>query len=51
VGEHRGVSLNHSTPAIKEWLAAHPRFVLHFTPTSSSWLNLRAEGGRDLAAK
>jgi transposase len=28
------------TPAIKAWLAAHPRFVLHFTPTSSSWLNL-----------
>ena len=30
----------HKTPAIKCWLAAHPRFVLHFTPTSSSWLNL-----------
>jgi transposase len=30
----------HKTPAIKKWLAAHPRFVLHFTPTSSSWLNL-----------
>jgi transposase len=30
----------HKTPAIKNWLAAHPRFVLHFTPTSSSWLNL-----------
>jgi transposase len=30
----------HKTPAIKRWLAAHPRFVLHFTPTSSSWLNL-----------
>ncbi len=25
----------HKTPAIKRWLAAHPRFVLHFTPTSS----------------
>ena len=33
-------SSTHSTPAIKEWLTAHPRFVLHFTPTSSSWLNL-----------
>jgi transposase len=30
----------HKTPAIKRWLAAHPRFVLHFTPTSASWLNL-----------
>jgi len=30
----------HKTPAIQKWLVAHPRFVLHFTPTSSSWLNL-----------
>jgi transposase len=30
----------HKTPAIKDWLARHPRFHLHFTPTSSSWLNL-----------
>jgi transposase len=30
----------HKTPAIKRWLAAHPRFHLHFTPTSASWLNL-----------
>jgi transposase len=29
----------HKTPAITTWLAAHPRFHLHFTPTSSSWLN------------
>jgi transposase len=29
----------HKTPAIQKWLAAHPRFHLHFTPTSSSWLN------------
>jgi DDE superfamily endonuclease len=28
------------TPAIQRWLLAHPRFVLHFTPTSSSLLNL-----------
>ena len=33
-------SSTHKTPAIRNWLAAHPRFVLHFTPTSSSWLNL-----------
>jgi transposase len=30
----------HKTPAIRTWLAAHPRFYLHFTPTSGSWLNL-----------
>jgi transposase len=30
----------HKTPTIHRWLLAHPRFVLHFTPTSSSWLNL-----------
>src|SRR6476659_3601208 len=29
----------HKTPAIKAWLAAHPRFTLHHTPTYSSWLN------------
>jgi len=29
----------HKTPAIARWLQAHPRFHLHFTPTSSSWLN------------
>jgi len=30
----------HKTPAIHKWLLAHPRFTFHFTPTSSSWLNL-----------
>ena len=33
-------SSTHKTPAIGRWLAAHPLFVLHFTPPSSSWLNL-----------
>jgi transposase len=33
-------SSTHKTPAIQKWLLAHPRFVLHFTPTSSSWMNL-----------
>jgi transposase len=33
-------SSTHKTLAIQRWLVAHPRFVLHFTPTSSSWLNL-----------
>ena len=30
----------HKTEAIKRWLLRHPRFHVHFTPTSSSWLNL-----------
>ena len=30
----------HKTPEIHKWLLRHPRFHLHFTPTSSSWLNL-----------
>lgn len=29
----------HKTPAVRRWLAKHPRFVAHFTPTSGSWLN------------
>lgn len=30
----------HKAPPIQRWLRRHPRFSLHFTPTSSSWLNL-----------
>ena len=30
----------HKTPRIRRWLVRHPRFHLHFTPTSASWLNL-----------
>ena len=30
----------HKTPEVKAWLAKHPRFHCHFTPTSASWLNL-----------
>lgn len=29
----------HNHPKVKEWLANHPRWVFHFTPTSASWLN------------
>ncbi len=32
-------SSTHTTAAIRDFLAAHPRFHLHFTPTSASWLN------------
>uniref|UniRef100_UPI0005924B42 IS630 family transposase n=1 Tax=Nocardia takedensis TaxID=259390 RepID=UPI0005924B42 len=29
----------HKTPLVMQWLAAHPRFHVHFTPTGASWLN------------
>jgi transposase len=32
-------SSTHKTPEVKKWLSSHPRFKLHFTPTSASWLN------------
>lgn len=30
----------HKRPEVRDWLAAHPRIKVHFTPTSGSWLNL-----------
>ena len=44
-------SSTHKTPAIQKWLLAHPRFVLHFTPTSSSWLNLVERWFAELTTK
>jgi transposase len=44
-------SSTHKTPAIRKWLTAHPRFVLHFTPTSSSWLNLVERWFSELTTK
>ena len=44
-------SSTHKTPAIQNWLTAHPRFVLHFTPTSSSWLNLVERWFAELTTK
>ena len=41
----------HKTPAIQKWLAGHPRFVVHFTPTSSSWLNLVERWFAELTTK
>ncbi len=35
----------HKHPAIQRWLQHHPRFHLHFVPTSASWLNLVDIGG------
>ena len=50
VGRHFGLdpdeteallaAATHKTPAVKRWLKKHPRFHIHFTPTSASWLNM-----------
>jgi len=36
---------------VKSWIKRHPRFHLHFTPTSSSWLNLIERWFRELSQK
>src|SRR6266478_1927835 len=41
----------HKTPEVLAWLGKHPRFHLHFTPTSSSWLNQVERFFRDLTDK
>ena len=41
----------HTHPNVQRWLAKHPRFHLHFTPTSSSWLNLVERWFRELTTK
>jgi len=41
----------HKHPDVKAWMASHPRFHLHFTPTSSSWLNLVERWFRELTDK
>jgi transposase len=41
----------HKTPAVQRWLTAHPRFVVHFTPTSASWLNLVERWFAELTTK
>ena len=38
----------HKHPRVRSWLKRHPRFHLHFIPTSSSWLNLVERWFRDL---
>jgi len=38
----------HKHPKVKRWLAKHPRFHVHFIPTSSSWLNLVERWFRDI---
>jgi len=41
----------HKHQKVQQWLKKHPRFVLHFTPTSSSWLNLVERWFRELTQK
>ena len=41
----------HKHPKVKSWLARHPRFHIHFTPTSASWLNMVERFFRDLTDK
>ncbi len=41
----------HKHPAVQEWLATHPRFNMHFTPTSASWLNMVERFFRDLTTE
>ena len=41
----------HKHPRVKFWVKRHPRFHLHFTPTSSSWLNMVERWFRDITEK
>ena len=41
----------HTHPEVTAWLAKHPRFHLHFTPTSASWLNLVERWFREITEK
>ena len=41
----------HKHSKVKAWLKKHPRFHLHFTPTSASWLNMVERFFRELTAK
>lgn len=41
----------HKHAAVQKWLAKHPRFNMHFTPTSASWLNMVERFFRDLTTE
>lgn len=41
----------HKHPKVKEWITAHPRFIMHFTPTSASWLNMVERFFRDISVE
>ena len=41
----------HKHPQVQAWRAKHPRFHMHFTPTSASWLNMVERFFRDITDK
>ena len=41
----------HKHPAVQKWLVKHPRFNMHFTPTSASWLNMVERFFRDITTE
>lgn len=41
----------HKHPVVQAWLDKHPRFVMHFTPTSASWLNMVERFFRDITTE
>lgn len=41
----------HKHPEVQKWLDKHPRFVMHFTPTSASWLNMVERFFRDITTE
>lgn len=41
----------HKHPAVQRWLTRHPRFTMHFTPTSASWLNMVERFFRDITTE
>jgi transposase len=41
----------HKHPFVQQWLAEHPRFVMHFTPTGASWLNMVERFFRDISER
>jgi transposase len=41
----------HKHPGVQQWLVKHPRFNMHFTPTSASWLNMVERFFRDLTTE
>ncbi len=41
----------HKHPKVRRWLKKHPRFHIHFTPTSASWMNMVERFFRDLTTE
>ena len=41
----------HKHPVVQRWLQRHPRFHIHFTPTSASWLNMVERFFRDISTE